>query len=132
MENQHPGKKKVGKKIPGSKLSEKNNADIRNFFQKNQPVSNLPEDEKLSTPAITGKVGLEEDCKFKKGICTTHNIAGEKRIISSKKWTKKKDGLLGWSVSKKVKWFCKASIEVTPAVQSNASNVYPESSAAPF
>ena len=57
--------------------------------------------------------------------------AGEKRIISSRKWTTKKDGLSGWSVSRKVKWFCMASIEVTPVVQSNASEVNPESSAAP-
>ena len=129
---QHPSSNIEDKKrSPVASIGEKNKTDIRNFFQKNRPVGNLPEEEGIKAPAISEKVGLSEDCKFKRGICTTHKVAGEKRVISSKKWTKKKDGLSGWSTSKKVKWFCKASIEVAPVVQSNASEVNSESSAAP-
>ena len=129
---QHPSSNLEDKKrSPVASLGEKNKTDIRNFFQKNLPVSNLPEDEGLKAPAISEKVGLSENCKFKKGLCTTHKVAGEKKIITSKKWTKKKDGLSGWSVVKKVKWFCKASIEVAPVEQRNASEVDSESSAAP-
>ena len=129
---QHPSSNiEDEKRSPIPSVGGKNKNDIRNFFQKRRPESNLPEDESVKAPASSEKVGLNESCKFKKGICSTHKVAGEKRIISSKRWTKKKDGLSGWSVTKKVTWFCRASIEVAPVVQRNASEVNSESSAAP-
>ena len=65
--------------------------------------------------------------EFKKGICKKHNIAGIRKVITSKKWARKKDGLQGWSYSKTVKWYCTHDVEVTPAAPENSSNQIVES-----
>ena len=129
---QHPsGNREYEKRNTVPSVGEKNKSDIRKFFQKNLPESNIQEVRSTKAPATLEKVGLNADCKFRKGVCTTHNVVGEKRTISSRKWTTKKDGLSGWSVTKKIKWFCNASIEVAPVVLSNTSVIDSESSAAP-
>ena len=77
----------------------------------------------------------EEECEFKKGICKKRNMKGIRKVITSKKWTKKKDGLQGWSYSKKVKWYCQFNEIVTPAspeIASNGIENYPHSQAAPL
>ena len=73
-----------------------------------------------------------DDCTFKKGICKKHNIAAVRKVVTSKKWASKKDGLQGWSYSKKIKWYCKLDAESTPAAPEKASvESYTPSQAAP-
>ena len=45
-------------------------------------------------------------CTFKKGTCVVHKLKGKKMTQSSKFWTKKKDGMYGWSYRKKVTYEC--------------------------
>ena len=56
-----------------------------------------------------------------KGICKKHNIPGVRRVITNKKWASRKDGLNGWSYSKKVKWYCTHDAEDAPAAPEKAS-----------
>ena len=51
--------------------------------------------------------------------------------MRSKKWCKKKDGLAGWSTTKKVEWLCKFKPDVTPEAPRIASEIHQKSSAAP-
>ena len=42
-----------------------------------------------------GDIVDNEMCVFKRGVCTTHNIKGNKMTVNTKKWKKKKYGY-GW------------------------------------
>ena len=49
--------------------------------------------------------GDEPQCKFRRGICKTHNLKGDKKTVSIKKWKKKKYGY-GWVTAKETQYSC--------------------------
>ena len=63
------------------------------------------------------------ECKFRRGKCITHDIKGEKKTISIKKWGKVKTGY-GWIYSKKVTWLCRMrKLEpAEPEISTNSSD----------
>ena len=67
---------------------------------------------------------FHSDAHLRKESVKTYE--GNRRVISSKKSSKKMDGQQGWSNSKKVRWVCKANKGVTPLVPSDSvSSIYP-------
>ena len=47
------------------------------------------------------------ECKYKRGgMCMIHDVKGTKIVDSTKVWTKKKNGLFGYEVKKKVRYVC--------------------------
>ena len=56
---------------------------------------------------VTVKPLKDENCEFRRGVCLTHDIKGEKVTINEKKWGKKSTGF-GWIYRKKVKYICRA------------------------
>ena len=48
---------------------------------------------------------MKNECVFKRGKCSTHNLKGIKNVISTKKWMKKKFGF-GWVTSKRTEYTC--------------------------
>ena len=130
-------KKKPTKETPKTSKKGIKKEDIRKFFQKDNS-GKKPTIKKNETAPTTNKENKKDEkvnpsgkCEFKKGICTTHRVKGEKKIITSKKWCKKKDGLAGWSTSRKVEWLCKQNPDRTPVAPSKASELHQKSSAAP-
>ena len=56
----------------------------------------------------TEVVKLDEACTFKRGgMCMKHGCVGQKYEISSKVWTKKKDGMFGYKTVKQTKYRCR-------------------------
>ena len=51
--------------------------------------------------AIAERGEMTVECEFVKGTCRNHRIKGNKKVTSTKKWTKKKHGF-GWVTQKKV------------------------------
>ena len=50
-----------------------------------------------------------KSCEFKRGFCVTHKLKGDRRTITSKKWTKKKFGF-GWVTSKQTVYSCSSGL----------------------
>ena len=82
-----------------------------------EPPSKENKDQGNTAPSMKGKPRKTEEessmgeaapeCKFRRGKCIEHDIMGERRVISTKKWGNKKTGF-GWIYGKKVVWVCKA------------------------
>ena len=102
------------------------NRDEESFSQGNtgsnddssqESPSNENKEQSNTAPSVKGKprITVEEssmgeaapECKFRRGKCINHDIMGERRVISTKKWGHKKTGF-GWIYGKKVVWVCKA------------------------
>ena len=70
----------------------------------------------ISMNEVEGGGSVEQPCEFKRGICKTHNIKGNKTVVKSKKWAAKKTGF-GWVTSSKVTYTC----NLARAMSSNPS-----------
>ena len=49
--------------------------------------------------------GDEPQCEFRRGVCLTHKLKGNKKTLSIKKWKKKKYGY-GWVTVKETQYSC--------------------------
>ena len=121
-----------GKIEPGT--SKKKQGDIRSFIQgvKAEKTTIRSPNYELEGPVTSPAVEEKEEtiCKIKKGQCLEHKMEAIKKTITSKKWGMKKDGLSGWIVSKRVRWFCPAK-KMTPEAPNFDSKSCPSSRAAP-
>ena len=74
----------------------------------------------INTDDIGGGMGdtdRVEECTFKRGTCITHKLKGKKITHTNKFWTKKKDGMFGWSYRRKIVYECefKPSTDLSPS-----------------
>ena len=57
-----------------------------------------------------GGSSTQFSCTFKRGICQVHKLKGERKVITTKKWARKKFGF-GYVTSKKTIYTCLAGLE---------------------
>ena len=66
--------------------------------------------------AIVERNEMTVECEFVKGTCKNHGIKGNKKVTSTKKWTKKKHGF-GWVTQKKVTYSCPVGLQASSSNQ---------------
>ena len=54
---------------------------------------------------VWGGGSMDKPCEFKRGVCKEHNMKGNRVVVKSQKWAKKKTGF-GWVTSSKVTYTC--------------------------
>ena len=74
-------------------------------------------------------MNVKTKCDFKRGgFCKTHNMMGQKNVLTRKVWTKLSDGSFGWRMKRQTNYRCE---NITMNVQQNhAHSTISESSTA--
>ena len=62
-----------------------------------------------------GELETQTPCTFKRGVCTEHNLRGEKVITKKRSWVRKKTGLAGWSTTRTVTYLCRFGMRAESA-----------------
>ena len=68
----------------------------------------IEKDVRKLTPSVTRNANVEKasSCEVKKGRCKKHNLEARKKVITSKKWGKKKEGF-GWIYRRSTEYTCR-------------------------
>ena len=91
----------------GEMLTEKMKSPLENIADTAPSVAeNLNKDGELET---------QTPCTFKRGVCTEHNLRGEKVITKKRSWVMKKTGLAGWSTTRTVTYLCRFGMRAESA-----------------
>ena len=69
-----------------------------------------------------GKHEAQTPCTFKRGVCTQHNLKGEKVITKKRSWVMKKTGLAGWSTSRTVTYLCRLEVKAVSSEKLDMAN----------